>query len=611
MSHSQTDEMANSMPTPTYGQNSPVTNLARNLSELSTKRTTPKRRLSLNSVDTPPSNENNSSTESVFSCASSTESGVFLDDSPSLLDSPTMENYARYKPNIPVEAFTKRKTIAFRRINSQPFPALRLDCDSPTDFLNSMETEDGCHSAPVPSNFSSCVASALPPAFSSASCPASSSVARLNFFTEEGSYSQDSGVGLDKDPGFKIPAPRLQRRKSRLGEISEETCSPLKYSPVKSPQKRRIAFSLGAFKNSDSNSPTDGDSPIRLKRSSLENSEDDNDDGFLDLDSEVEEINKGIPDFMASLLSDQILSKASNTGSNKDEAENETVYASSANTPVGRRILPAKRFLRRSQSVDIQSRQFKRIEPPETLAAQSKRWKSEKSHDDSYTSEFDRPPVHRLHRCHSETEAMIMSAVHRMTEEPDLIADSSKPYVLPMIRGKHQDLKSISSSTLSDLLSGAFEDQVEEFHVIDCRYPYEFDGGHIQNALNIYTRDGVMEQYLKNPRKTQDPDKRFIIIFHCEFSSERGPSLYRFLRAEDRKSNKECYPCLYYPEMYLLEGGYKAFFENHKSLCEPQLYKQMLHKDHSDDLRQFRAKSKSWAGAEKTSGRTGLRSLKF
>ena len=55
------------------------------------------------------------------------------------------------------------------------------------------------------------------------------------------------------------------------------------------------------------------------------------------------------------------------------------------------------------------------------------------------------------------------------TEEPDLIGDFTRPFVLPLTRGKHQDLKSISPQTLVDLLEGRFQHLVENFTVVDCR----------------------------------------------------------------------------------------------------------------------------------------------
>ena len=36
---------------------------------------------------------------------------------------------------------------------------------------------------------------------------------------------------------------------------------------------------------------------------------------------------------------------------------------------------------------------------------------------------------------------------------------------------------------LSQLMNGEHADQVEDFHIIDCRYPYEFEGGHIEVSL--------------------------------------------------------------------------------------------------------------------------------
>ncbi|KAL3864524.1 hypothetical protein ACJMK2_006198 [Sinanodonta woodiana] len=102
------------------------------------------------------------------------------------------------------------------------------------------------------------------------------------------------------------------------------------------------------------------------------------------------------------------------------------------------------------------------------------------------------------------------------------------------------------------------------------------------------------------------------MIFHCEFSSERGPNLLRFLRNRDRNANKDNYPALFYPELYLLEGGYKVFYEAQKEFCDPQNYTPMLHRDYADDLKHFRAKSKSWAGEKGDKGaRPGFRPLKF
>ena len=50
--------------------------------------------------------------------------------------------------------------------------------------------------------------------------------------------------------------------------------------------------------------------------------------------------------------------------------------------------------------------------------------------------------------------------------------------------------------------------------------------------------------------------QRRVIIFHCEFSSERGPQMLKHLRNIDRQKNR--YPKLDYPELYLLENGYKV-----------------------------------------------------
>ena len=64
-----------------------------------------------------------------------------------------------------------------------------------------------------------------------------------------------------------------------------------------------------------------------------------------------------------------------------------------------------------------------------------------------------------------------------------------------------------------------------QLSVIDCRYPYEYEGGHIQGSLNLYTPDAVKAHFMQRSTENRSDCTRNIIVFHCEFSSERGPKL--------------------------------------------------------------------------------------
>ena len=197
----------------------------------------------------------------------------------------------------------------------------------------------------------------------------------------------------------------------------------------------------------------------------------------------------------------------------------------------------------------------------------------------------------------SDSGALITSALDNDAE--DTIGDFSKPYCLPTIPGNHSDLKSISVQTVSHLLNGQFTDTVVDFTIIDCRYPYEYNGGHIENATNIWNRDQLREFYYSCASQEPTADnKRRIIVFHCEFSSERGPKMSRFLRQLDRDNHKDTYPALSFPEVYLLHKGYKAMYEQFTSLCQPQAYQHMSDPDYINELKYFRAKSKSCSGAK-------------
>lgn len=97
------------------------------------------------------------------------------------------------------------------------------------------------------------------------------------------------------------------------------------------------------------------------------------------------------------------------------------------------------------------------------------------------------------------------------------------------MEGRHSDLKSISVHTMAKLLRGEYQESVASFKVIDCRYPYEFEGGHIRGAHNLYTQEQIITELVNTktelPKVVPDGQMRNIIVFHCEFSSERGPKL--------------------------------------------------------------------------------------
>nr|XP_022336082.1 M-phase inducer phosphatase-like [Crassostrea virginica] len=194
----------------------------------------------------------------------------------------------------------------------------------------------------------------------------------------------------------------------------------------------------------------------------------------------------------------------------------------------------------------------------------------------------------------------IKAVVGRMVEESNLTGDGSQTCSLPTIPGKHSDLRSITNETVVDVISGKYDDSIGSVLIVDCRYPYEYDGGHVPGSINAYRPDDVQFILDQHQRMRDEAEgKRHIVIFYCEFSSERGPRMCRNVRKADRNHNMDRYPFLNFPELYIMHNGFKAFFETHQNVCEPQGYTPMLHKDHSDDLRHFRSRSKSWNGGSK------------
>lgn len=319
----------------------------------------------------------------------------------------------------------------------------------------------------------------------------------------------------------------------------------------------------------------DDESPVRLRKSSLTFSlSGDDDDGFMDIiDDEELKTEPKLPTGMENLLTAPL---------KKDDAQ-ELVIRSKC-----RRL-----FRSPSMPSTVIRPILKRLDRPddEETPVKSKRHKNLSSTcaDDDLLME---EPKMKLGR----SKSLCLTTVEQIldNDQRDLIGDSSKTYLLKTVEGRHQDLKYITPEMMDEVLSGKFRDRIERCVIVDCRYPYEYEGGHIKGAVNLPLEQDVEEFLLKRPIVPSSEDKRVIVIFHCEFSSERGPRMCRFVRKQDRNSNE--YPKLHYPELYILKGGYKEFFPSYQMHCEPQSYCPMDHKDFKEHLKLFRSKSRTWAG---------------
>jgi len=158
--------------------------------------------------------------------------------------------------------------------------------------------------------------------------------------------------------------------------------------------------------------------------------------------------------------------------------------------------------------------------------------------------------------------------------------------------GQPDSIPRITKETLLDVLDGNYNSHFDRRMIIDCRFEYEFEGGHIDGAVNYNDKELLSDELFetKNPGKT-------LLIFHCEYSAHRAPIMARHVRKLDRATNAEQYPKLTYPEVYILDGGYSNFFAQHRSRCFPQNYVEMDAKEHANTceremgrLRQSRTK---------------------
>jgi len=165
--------------------------------------------------------------------------------------------------------------------------------------------------------------------------------------------------------------------------------------------------------------------------------------------------------------------------------------------------------------------------------------------------------------------------------------------VTPDSRECRPDLRRVSCETVAAVLDGQYTDLPPPL-IFDCRYGYEFHGGHIRGAHHAPAVDEVARLVLVEPGNLANT----ALIFHCEFSQQRAPAMVKALRQRAAEQG------VVLPPLYIMKGGYHDFFARRADLCEPQGYVGMHSAAHTAEFaaarhwsprRSKRKRAKTWS----------------
>lgn len=189
-----------------------------------------------------------------------------------------------------------------------------------------------------------------------------------------------------------------------------------------------------------------------------------------------------------------------------------------------------------------------------------------------------------------------------------------RPALLPSFIDHRADMcRSIHADTLLKLLTGAMPLPMgfRKLVVIDCRYPFEYEAGHIRDALNAPSA-AFVEDLLPMCGIDGVPGSNVIVVFHCEYSSHRGPKALSYFRGVDAarcaratqnvllsrsrsspRMRRSPRPSLSYPHTYLLSKGYRYLYLNYirhlsvneqERFCNPVGYVSMFDTSYQEEL---------------------------
>ena len=89
---------------------------------------------------------------------------------------------------------------------------------------------------------------------------------------------------------------------------------------------------------------------------------------------------------------------------------------------------------------------------------------------------------------------------------------------LPHFTPAEGNIPRITKETMIDVLDGKYGHCYDQSLVIDCRFEYEYKGGHIDGAINFNNKEELATK-LFEPSSAPNT----LLILHCEYSAHRAP----------------------------------------------------------------------------------------
>lgn len=142
---------------------------------------------------------------------------------------------------------------------------------------------------------------------------------------------------------------------------------------------------------------------------------------------------------------------------------------------------------------------------------------------------------------------------------PETPLRSQRKYPFPVMSHEGH-IPHISVHTVAKLLRGEFKKNFSDVIVVDCRFGFEYEGGHIKGAIHINDASNLKNLFETAPGSAA-------IVFHCEFSQSRGPAIASLFRSLDRKMNEARYPNVTFPHVFIMYKGYKKFHKRYPDQC--------------------------------------------